>query len=272
MSIIKASQLNKNERYYKLTNMDEIHGCMHYVNGLNIDMMEFKPTGECSDGGLYFFSSIQLLRHHKYITDYAWIREVTFDGIETTDVYIEKGKYKTHQFILGQRNAVIPCDVYKYVKHDILIDAIQKDKNENNEIFRSIPCCMKTYELCILAVLNCGRTIRHVPNNMMNYKLCMIAVAQDGFAYVYIPDKFRTAEISQTAVAKKGKALQFIPDNLKTYNLCMVAIINDARALPYVPNDMKDYRLCMMAVSKNKYMMRHVPSNLYEICMMAISD
>jgi hypothetical protein len=43
-------------KYYKITNKIETHNDLQYHDGLNIDIIQFKPYGDCEAGGIYFAS------------------------------------------------------------------------------------------------------------------------------------------------------------------------------------------------------------------------
>ncbi len=57
MNILHPSNLPK-LRFFKLTTHNELHHGFQYTTGLNIDSLQFNPTGECSSGGLYFLMKL----------------------------------------------------------------------------------------------------------------------------------------------------------------------------------------------------------------------
>ena len=40
--------------YYKILNKKENHYGLQYQTGLNEDILEFNPSGDCTSGGIYF--------------------------------------------------------------------------------------------------------------------------------------------------------------------------------------------------------------------------
>jgi hypothetical protein len=90
-----------NQKCYKLTNELENHNGFQYKTGLNIDINEFNPSGECNKGGLYFFRADQLVYYKSFTTYIKWIREVTFP--EDAKIYVEFNGFKADKFILGER-------------------------------------------------------------------------------------------------------------------------------------------------------------------------
>lgn len=94
-------ELNRDLKFYKITNRREKHHGFQYKTGLNIDINLFNPEGECKSGGLYFSDE-------KNITSFLdigiYFREVTI--CDDSKIYIEHGKYKTYKFILGERHYI----------------------------------------------------------------------------------------------------------------------------------------------------------------------
>ena len=88
-------------KYYKITNEQEKHHGMEYKTGLNEDVLPFKPSGNCDDGGIYFTNAENILA---FGSNGKWFREVTLP--EGEDVYKNPStplKWKAHRVILGER-------------------------------------------------------------------------------------------------------------------------------------------------------------------------
>ena len=98
MSYIIANELPTDTTYYRLTNEAELHNEFQYKNGLNIDTNKFDPSGSCSSGGLYFFSTEQLAMWKLYSIGSKWIRQIDFTQIPDARVYVEQGKYKADSY------------------------------------------------------------------------------------------------------------------------------------------------------------------------------
>ncbi len=204
-SLIKACELDPNERYYKLTNENECHNGMRYKTGLNTDFLPFNPTGSCKAGGLYFFSESQLLTYQNYIDfQLCWIREVTFGNIEDTIVYCEKNKFKTHQFMLGERQQVqTRQNVMDHIRFDNAYVA-KITVTDHGDVLCHVPDEHKTYELCLIAVSQCCNALQCVPEKHKTYELCLIAVTNNGTALRYVPEIHRTPELCLAAITKNG--------------------------------------------------------------------
>ena len=89
--------------YYKILKESECHYNLQYKTGLNIDPLEFNPSGDCTSGGIYF-SREDILAFIHYG---PWIRKVTLP--EDAQIYENpKGskKWKANKVILGKREKI----------------------------------------------------------------------------------------------------------------------------------------------------------------------
>jgi ankyrin repeat protein len=86
--------------YYKILNHEENHNNVQYKTGLNVDVLPFKPSGNCEPGGIYF-SREDILAFLNYG---PWIRRVTLP--EDAQIYENPGspkKWKADKIILGRK-------------------------------------------------------------------------------------------------------------------------------------------------------------------------
>jgi len=89
--------------FYKILNKEEHHHNLQYKTGLNIDPIEFNPSGDCKPGGIYF-SREDILAFLGYG---FWIRKVTIP--EDAKIYENPGKpkkWKADKVILGEREEI----------------------------------------------------------------------------------------------------------------------------------------------------------------------
>ena len=89
--------------YYKLTNKSERHFGMKYNDGLNTDILDFNPSGNCQPGGIYFAREDIFA----FLGDNYWIRQLTLPDGES--IYENPGtpkKWKAHRVILGKRERI----------------------------------------------------------------------------------------------------------------------------------------------------------------------
>jgi len=111
-------------KFWKITNDQENHNGMQYHDGLNEDILEFNPSGDCDPGGIYFASKDIL----EFLDYGPWIREVTLP--ENEEVYENPGtpvKYKAHRVILGERKKWSDPDVFKEILKEEGVDPSADD-------------------------------------------------------------------------------------------------------------------------------------------------
>lgn len=95
-------------KYWKITNQDEKHYGMQYTTGLNVDVLPFRPWGDCGPGGIYYSDTTHILAFLVPPSGIGkWIREVTLP--EGDWAYENPGypkKWKAHRVILGERREI----------------------------------------------------------------------------------------------------------------------------------------------------------------------
>jgi len=108
--------------YYKILKESECHNNLQYKFGLNNDILEFNPSGNCKPGGIYF-SREDIFA----FLDYGvWIRKVTLP--EDAQIYENPGtpkKWKADKVILGKKEKMTA----KVIKRLINEGANPKIKN-----------------------------------------------------------------------------------------------------------------------------------------------
>ena len=58
----------------------------------------------------------------------------------------------------------------------------------SGDLFRYVPECVKTAELCLAAVRQSGDALEHVPENLKTEELCLATVKQNGYALQNVPE------------------------------------------------------------------------------------
>ena len=104
--VLSGVEFNKliegtNLKFYKLTYLDEVHNDYEFKTGINKDILEFQPEGECLPGGIYFTESEFLSNWHG---DHFWKRLVTIPP--EAQVKIENNKMKANVLILSEREKI----------------------------------------------------------------------------------------------------------------------------------------------------------------------
>lgn len=208
-----TSQLIIDEKkYYKILNQSLNHYEMHYVpESLNVDIKPFNPSGECKEGGLYFFSGKQLENFSKYINKWSnvyYIAEVLLP--EDAKVYHEKGKSKADKILLGP--------LHKFWSNvDLCLIAISqygpaiKDVNEK-ELTQD-----QYYELCLNSV-HYGYALDYINENVLTqdqyYDICVLTITIHTYALKYM------------------KEIKLTQDQY--YNLCIISLSQSMDSLCYV--------------------------------------
>jgi len=89
--------------FYKILNKKECHFGLQYRFGLNIDPLEFNPSGDCSPGGIYF-SREDILA---FLDHGPWIRKVILpDDAHVYENPSYPKKWKADRIILGEREKI----------------------------------------------------------------------------------------------------------------------------------------------------------------------
>lgn len=213
--------------FIKLTNFDETHNGYQFHDGLNVDTIEFDPSGSCSKGGFYF---THVTKAHMWIAYNSsimyYMRSVTIP--DNANVYIEIDKFKVDRLILGEK---------KRISREIYMEAVSKD----GLMLRFVPLDMCDDILYLEAVKNNGFAIQYVPTHKMSKNICLAAVKRDGMSLKYIPYSMNDIDICTSAVTQYGSALIFVPDYLIDESICRIALRNDrdGDVIKIVPNHIK---------------------------------
>ena len=132
MSLKKAKELGI-DTFYKILREDLIHHEYKYKLGVNEDIKEFNPKGECESGGLYF---VELNRISNWIEYGTKIATIKLDPEE--EVWIENRKFKSHKFTITFIQTIEDFliknkyDMFEAVKQNGL--ALRYVKEQTNEI------------------------------------------------------------------------------------------------------------------------------------------
>ena len=108
--------------FYKILNEKENHNELQYKTGLNIDPLQFNPSGDCEPGGIYFANKDIL----GFLSYGVWIRKVTLP--EDSQVYKNPGspeKWKANKVILGRKYKITAKIIQKLIDEGA-------DPNANN--------------------------------------------------------------------------------------------------------------------------------------------
>jgi hypothetical protein len=185
LSEINVETLHKEFGYdfWKLSDDSDGRMGVRYKTGLNIDPKPFKPEGNAQGGGLYFFSSVQLifLKYNWFIPfKVKYIRRVTFEGnAANARIWVEDRKFKANKCIYGSREEYSgrATDYVNWLNYDACLRAVRED---------TYPCVLKfvspdlrTKELCELTVAKHPRSFKYVPELHQSMAMMTEVISKD---------------------------------------------------------------------------------------------
>ena len=178
-----------NIEFYKLTNKEELHNNINFIDGLNIDPIKFNPFGSCLPGGIYFteYNKIAMWLSYSGKTMY-WIRKVKIPS--DAKVYVEVDKFKTDKIYLESR---VPLSEFK---------------------------AWENHSFCLCAVKTNGLSLIYIHPRFKTEELCINAIKQNWKAFIYVCFESQTEEICALAVQQNSLALEYVHPKFKTDELC----------------------------------------------------
>ena len=144
--------------YYKFLRSDLTHKGFTYKLGLNVDTKKFNPSGECQEGGLYFFNDLKYFSNFYDYGPQLGIIDIPDDAL----VYSEEIKFKADKLFLSK---IISSEdelliFYKKVKENgyffienICLKAVQNGHLEVLKWARENGCPWNE-KICLKAVQN----------------------------------------------------------------------------------------------------------------------
>jgi len=207
--IIDVNELLKqNKKFYKFTNYKENHFGLQYCDGEIIDPKPFNPSGECLEGGMYFFEQSQLLLYGGYVASAWWIREVIL--LPTSRVYKEKDKYKTDRFVLKERTRFYG-DLSEYITQKMCVECVKSDAL----MIQLIPGNLINEEMCLESVRQDGMILGFLPSSVINEKICIEALIENKYAYQYIPSRIKHYALKTVTNDEILKLITTLRKNIK---------------------------------------------------------
>ena len=238
-TIIKGKDL-KNTKLVKILNRTFVHKKFKYVeNEYNVDILPFKPHGQCSDGGLYF---CELKDMYLFFNYGCYVCEIELDDDE--DVYVEDNKFKTHRLFLKEKQLWESHEIWQNEK--FCENATQYDsKYEKYCVLQSI--FLETSE----EVLRIAIDICAYPHKIYIQNQIPAKFKEEFYLYIAIhrphlidkfAEKYKTIEMYENAIKNLGCCIKYVPKSLLTEYMCILA-----------------------CTSKNsKYVHEHIPSIFFE--------
>jgi hypothetical protein len=187
---------NFSNYFYKFVKTNLNHNGFTYNLGLNKDIRQFKPTGECSGGGLYFTIKDNINDYSHFGNKIAIIRLY-----KNSRVFVENMKIKADKIHV---ECIISPEDLKYV--DV-------PNPTRNDIFKFPPNIQNYQDI--------------------DYELCHNLVSQNGLSLKYIPAKYKNKKLILKAVSQNGLALEFVDDYMKDNIICGTAISQNSTAIKF---------------------------------------
>ena len=111
----------------------------------------------------------------------------------------------------------------------------------------------KTYERCVVAVVNDGCAIAHVPLKFRDLNMCTLAIKSKGCMLRFVPIDLQ-AQLYDIALSADGceSVIRMIPESELTKERVELALNKGDKAfyLPYIPERWITEELCMKAIEK----------------------
>lgn len=223
--------------FVKLTNEMECHNNFQFEDGLNIDTIDFDPSGECKAGGIYFIdkTNAYLWTYYGIVSGMMkYMRDVIIPN--DARIYIEENKFKADKIILKPRQNICK-DIYVAASlHYLSLDYLPNDMRDKDICFKIAQ--WRPFE------------IKNIPPDILNKEICVNAVNHFSDALAYIPEKFIDRDMCVTAVNMYGPILQYVPESIIDKDICMLAIKRTSTALKYVPKYLIDKDLRSFVAQK----------------------
>lgn len=165
--------------------------------------------------------------------------------------------------------------------------------------FQQIPPILRSRELSLKAVQDCGWNLSLVPEHIRCERICVEAIMRnvDGTTWryvpqhlqgkialafvknrrlplVYIPMHLRSEEICLEAVKFDGIDLKYVPSHMQTEAMCIEAVKRTPNSFRYVNDEIISEDFCLKCVQIRGWLLKYVPEHLKtrEICITAMKD
>jgi hypothetical protein len=188
-----TEQKVEQSRYVKILDATMVHHGFIYVEGKNVDLIKFNPTGTCKAGGLYF---CEFDKFPIYIGYGTLIADVVPEG----DVYAEEDKFKAP--ILHLSNIRKITDLLNWNDEKFCMSAVR----QNGYALQYVK--EQTEQICLAAVKQYGYALVFVKNQTED--ICLAAVRHNGIQLQYV--KNQTEDIYLAAINQNRLAEQYIKE------------------------------------------------------------
>ena len=293
-------QRHPNTKFYKLTNLEELHNGYKYSDGINIDNKTF--TGNYG----FYFSDLDHILYWIYYNDtkMEWIREVEISD----DCVVEKlnnNYYKCNKLFLHPRvkisekfdwnnetfcqkmlvskqnfYSVLYINVYNddminyieeniklhlnltfYWKHNPIINFLIKNLLVNKNFLEN----KKIFNLVIKNFTNITDIMMLIPEHMLTEKIIISIIKLNYLFIQHVPIHLRTDKICKLAIETSANAYKNVSDHVLEQKMRYVAI-------QHIPVHLQTEEIYKFAIQLDENALQFVPVHLQteEICKIAV--
>ena len=137
------------------------------MTGINLDILPFNNSDECSAGGIYVTELRHYCDYYYEYSDYARRVRIPPNAL----VYIEKGKLKCDQIYLEDRMKKddLIKELFEELESNVLLELVKK----NGLVLQYIKNETKTHEIMLEAVRNNGYALRYIDDEMKTKQIML---------------------------------------------------------------------------------------------------
>lgn len=137
---------------------------------------------------------------------------------------------------------------------ELILNALDNKRISIN--VSNFPSEVITYAICLKSATTRGY-LSEIPVEFRTQDVCKLAVMKNGSSIKDVPAEFKKDFYLDAAMT--GNGLSSIPEEDRTERFCAIAVEKNPQEFRYVPVSKRSYTLCMIAVEKNAENFEHVP-------------
>lgn len=233
----------------KLTNESCIHNGFEFVEGLNIDVHQFRYDSKCGSDGLYFCNLKDVERWLDYGSRpmvYMW--DVTIPDDAKTMVYGDK--FKADKFILSNKRSITPYLVNKVINMIANNESIDDVLSYIDSLSSTVQRDPLMDEVYITLLINDYNLYSKLPyhSEVVNY----FVASNDVNGYDKLKHLFEDQNIVTRCVERNINVFKSLSDDSKTEELSNFVFDADSSMYPYIPDSHKTLEMTLKYIANNE--------------------
>ena len=199
----------------------------------------------------------------EFVTYDLWLEAVKKSGYLIKDI---PHKYITEEICLEavkNKGHVIKHIPEKFLTEEIRLEAIKCDNGFSYAILKNIPMHLRTYDVCLEAVIQSSESFEYVPKEHVTYELCSAAAEKDSLIAKKIPQEYFTEELCVKLLKTSDVAFKYIPPQYLNEKICLLAISHgksfSGTVLNMIPQEIMTQKMCEKAVEISPWSLEAVP-------------